>query len=312
MNCLTGIGTTIARGLLRLLSMLPLRVHYFFAGFLSWLAKSVLRYRRDLVMTNLARAFPEKKYKELKAVSDQFYRHFGDLIAEAVWFGGCRNPERLRKQHLVEFKDFEVFEQAYSDSPGVIVMNSHCGNWELVGGFESYDYRENVSESDASAGKVSKANFVTIYKKLKSEMWDRILKENRCAPAGKDYKLYVESQSILRFALANRGRKMVYVFPTDQCPYKFSTADDDVTFMHQKTKTMLGAASIACKFGFSVLYMNLCPVSRGHYEWRFREICKDASSRTPHDIMQEYYDLLAADLEKTPWNYLWTHNRWKK
>ena len=81
--------------------------------------------------------------------------------------------------------------------------------------------------------------------------------------------------------------------------------------MHQPTRTMLGGASIAHKFGYSVFYMSLDSVSRGHYEWSFKEICRDASAMSPDEIMQEYYNLLQADLERNPANYLWSHKRWK-
>ena len=89
-------------GLMRALSALPLKVHYAFARFLSWFLKNVMRYRRDVVITNLSRSFPDKKYHEISAIADEFYKHFGRLVAEAVWFSGCRNPERLRRQRIVE------------------------------------------------------------------------------------------------------------------------------------------------------------------------------------------------------------------
>ena len=82
--------------------------------------------------------------------------------------------------------------------------------------------------------------------------------------------------------------------------------------MNQKTKTMLGGASIASKFGWAVLYSAMVPREGGGYEWRFTEITRDASSMTPHEIMREYYSLLQADIEAYPWCYLWSHKRWKK
>ena len=59
------IGSVILLSLMRALAALPLRFHYACAGFFSWLLKDVLRYRRDVVMANLSRSFPEKKYDEL-------------------------------------------------------------------------------------------------------------------------------------------------------------------------------------------------------------------------------------------------------
>ena len=139
------------------------------------------------------------------------------------------------------------------------------------------------------------------------------MRKNRCAPVLRiGYDSYVSSEDFLRYAVRNRGRKLVVNVNTDQSPYKNSTVDDTVEFMNQKTKTMLGAASIACKFGWSVLYSSMVPAGKGHYEWRFTEITKDASTMTPHEIMQEYYRLLQADIEAYPWCYLWSHKRWKR
>ncbi|MGN0201822.1 MAG: lysophospholipid acyltransferase family protein [Candidatus Cryptobacteroides sp.] len=301
------VGTYLIGAFLRVASALPLGFHYAWSGLLSWLAKDLVHYRRELVMMNLARSFPHAKYKELKNISNLFYKHFGEILAEAIWFGGCRNPQRLRDRHLVEILNSEVLEDAYNDSPGVIILDSHCGNWELLGGYENYDYRRDFIHN------LDRNSFVVIYKPLSNKVWNEVMRMNRCAPVNKGmHEGYISSNEILRYALTHRNEKKIYLFPTDQCPYSNSTVDETVDFMHQDTKTMLGAASIANKFGFSVLYMNMLPVARGRYEWTFTEICRNASEHTPHEIMQRFYNLLQEDIEKTPWNYLWTHNRWKK
>ena len=318
-----GLGTGIMKGIMRALGALPLGFHYACAGFLSWMLKDVLRYRRDVVMTNLARSFPDKDYKELKAISDRFYEHFGNILAETVWFGGCRDPRRLHRKRLVEYSGIEEFEEAYSRSRGAVVLNSHFGNWELLGGCLEYDYRGEgpvgeLVEPPAlrqAQGPVGPGidDVVFVHKPLKSRMWEEVMRENRCAPVLRmGYRGYMSTDNILRFALENKDRKMVYNFPTDQYPYRNSMTDEEVVFMHQETKTMVGAASLARKLGYAVFYMRLRPVRRGRYEWSFTRICQDASQMGTHDIMQRYYDLLQADLEENPWCYLWTHKRWKK
>lgn len=302
------IGTNIMKGLLRVLSALPLGFHYACAGVFSWLMKDVLGYRKDVVMTNLARSFPEKKYNELKDISDDFYKHFGRIIAEGIWFGGCRNPERLKKQRLVEYSNIEVFESAFSGSNGVMVLTSHFGNWELLGGCLGYDYRPEGHLPDG----LQADDIIFVYKRLKSRMWDEIIGENRCAPVlYLDYKGYVSTDKVIRHVLERKDRKLIVNMLSDQCPYRTSKSEDTVEFLHQETRTMLGGATLACKAGWAVLYMSLFPTAKGHYEWRFTEICRDASQMSPHGIMQEYYRLLQADVEAKPWCYLWTHKRWK-
>lgn len=302
------VGTSIMKGIMRALGALPLGFHYVCFGFFSWVLKDVLRYRRDVVMINLSRSFPDKKYKELSEISGRFYKHFGRLAAEAIWFGGCRNPECLKAKRLVEYSNLEVFERAYSESPGVAVLTSHFGNWELLGGCLNYDYRPD--------GKILEGlvpdDVIFVYKPLKSKMWDEIMGDNRCAPVKYlDYKGYISTENILRHVLGNKDRKLVVNMLSDQCPYRDSVSDITVDFLHQETRTMFGGASLARKFGWSVLYASLFPIGKGHYEWRFTRICPDASKLTVREIMDEYYNLLQKDIEAAPWCYLWTHKRWK-
>lgn len=291
---------------MRGLAALPLGFHYACSGFMAWLLGDVIRYRRDVVMTNLSRSFPGMKYKELKSVAKKFYAHLGEIFAEAIWFGGCRNPERLRKKELATVVNPEELYEAYRNRPSVMVMDSHAGNWELLGGFCVYDH---AFEENRPYGV---NDVVVVYKPLNNKTWDEIMRVNRCAPVLRDdFKGCVSSGEVLRHALSRRDEKKVYVFPNDQYPYKMAKVKDPVRFMNQDTKAMEAGAALAHKMGMAVFYMNMRPVSKGHYEIRYTKICDDASMMAPHDINQEFYRLLERDLGETPWNYLWSHKRWK-
>ena len=69
-------GVKITEMLMRLLALQPLKMHYFWGRCLSWFISGPMHYRRDVVMINLARSFPEKKYNELRKIADDFYKHF--------------------------------------------------------------------------------------------------------------------------------------------------------------------------------------------------------------------------------------------
>ena len=111
-----------------------------------------------------------------------------------------------------------------------------------------------------------------VYKKLKNGVWDDVLKRIRSHPirieGGFDGE--IESGQILRYAIRNRDRKLIYIYPTDQYPY--ATPHDDGIFLNQKTRVMLGSAGLAHKLGMSVLYLSMVPVSKGHYEVKFVQI----------------------------------------
>ncbi len=297
-----GFGEKIFQTLFLPVQKLPLGFHYAFGKVVSWLAGSVMQYRKDVVTINLARSFPEMKRKEIKAHVKGFYNHLGELVAEALWFGGSKgSPGRLAASGICRYDNPELICDLYERTPSVMVLNSHFGNWELMGGFLEYVGK------DVPFGKDDVA---VVYKQLASSFWDEFLASNRCAPI-ENFQGYVESREVLRYAVKNRGKKKVYVFSTDQYPYRYASKHEISSFMHQKTVAMTGGAALASKMGMSVVYMGMRRESKGHYRVRLRTVCEDASLMTPEEIMEKYYGFLEEDVNAQPDNYLWSHNRWK-
>ena len=125
------------RLLMKLLAKLPLKFHYFCGDVLSWFVKNVVQYRTGLVWTNISRAFPEKKYWQLKRIYNDFYRHFGEIFAETIWFADA-SYKKLHEAGIVTVKNPEEFNEIYLNSPSVTILCSHCGHWEILGGFWGY------------------------------------------------------------------------------------------------------------------------------------------------------------------------------
>ena len=301
---MTNFSGHILRGFASVLALLPLRVHYVLCAGLAWLARVVVRYRRGVVRTNLSLAFPQKSEEERRDIEKKFYRHLGEVIAEGIWFGGCRSRERLRRKALVTMEDPAAHREEFLAMNGCMVLTSHCGNWELYGGWFAY-------APDGSLG-YEEPDITVVYKRLSSKAWDYSMRKGRLAPfSAPGEKGCVESRSILRFALTHRDEKRLYVFPNDQYPYKgaaYCTVED---FMGLETRFMTGGAALARKLGMGVMYLGYERMSRGHYRMKFTTICRDASQMTPDEIMGRYSELLQQDLEHQSWNWLWSHKRWK-
>ena len=202
------------RGVVVVLSVFPLRFHYFMGDILSWFIRSVARYRSGLVMLNLSRSFPELKYKQVKKIHDAFYRHLGEIVAEAVWFGGS-TYEKIRRKGLVTLTNAKEISEIFDSTPSMTVLCTHCGNWEILGGFLGY------KTLDGEKLTIPETAISVVYKKLTSDVADRFFALNRAAPlevVGTD--CMVESHNILRYAIKHRGERRMYIYPTDQAPYR--------------------------------------------------------------------------------------------
>ena len=291
------------RGSVKLLGKLPLKVHYVFGGFVSWFLKKVMRYRYDVVMTNLARSFPEKKYWHLTKIADRFYDHIGEIFAETIWFGAA-TYKRLYDSGIVTVTNPETFNDYFLNAPSMTVLYSHCGNWELLGGF--LGYRTATGEKVA----LEEKQINVVYKEQSSKVANEFFRLNRVAALEEvGTACEIESSNILRHAIKNRREKAIYIYIADQYPYQ--GAHEIGEFMHQQTKVMLGSAGVAHKLGHSVVYMKMKRVERGKYEMTFVPICRNAAELTPEEIMRKYFDILEEEICETPHNWLWSHKRWK-
>ena len=302
------LGVCFMEGWLRLHGRLPLPCHHAMARVIAWLLRDVLRYRTGVVMVNLARSFPQKSYEELQQISKRFYAHFARTFTEMVWFGACRGEKgrrRLRESHLVEIENPELLNQLYRESPQLMLLQAHTGNWELIGGIREYSYGQPL-ELDPKA-------FAVAYAALRSPLWDRIMADNRTAPvADLGFDGYVETHQILRYAVSRRGQKFCFTFITDQYPYWANGRKAEVRFMHQPTVTMTGGAALASRMDMAVAYVRFSCREEGGYRLSFVPITLHAAQMSPEQIMERYYQLLEEDLQAQPWNYLWTHKRWKE
>jgi len=295
----------IFRGLIVILSALPLKFHYFMGDILAWVAKNVVKYRLGVVWMNVSRSFPEKKYKQLRKIVDDFYRHLGEIIAETIWFGGS-SYDRLVRKGIVKVKNPEVLNQMYVSSPSVTALFSHCGNWEILGGLLGY-MREGGRECP-----ITEDDITVVYKKMTNEVSDMVFAANRVAPLpGTFPECEIESKNILRYSIRNKDVRRLYIYPADQAPYTGAGRHDVGIFLNQQTYGMTGSVGVACKLSHAVVYMKMKHVRRGEYEMEFIPICENASLHTPDELMKKYYQLLEMEINETPHNWLWSHNRWK-
>lgn len=303
-------GAALVEILLAPVARLPLGFHLAWSKFFAWILRDVVRYRRDVIVTNLSRSFPELGCKEITRLTRKVYSHFGDICAEAIWFGGCKGAKgrrRLNESGIVDIVNPEVFNDLYDKCGSVMILCSHMGNWELLGGWFTYNHSKEVPM------KSGYPEIGVVYRRLKSRTWNRVIADNRCnCLKGSGFHGYLETEEVLRFAITHRREKFVYVFITDQHPYRMATKHNVGRFMNQETVTMTGGAALANKLKMGVGYVNMKQTGRGKYSMEFKRLCYDASAETPERIMEMYYAELEKDLREQPWNYLWTHRRWKK
>ncbi|MDR1272964.1 MAG: lysophospholipid acyltransferase family protein [Odoribacteraceae bacterium] len=271
-----------------LFSLLPMFLLYRFSGLLYWFIFHVLSYRKSVVMQNLARAFPDKRYNEIAAIMRDFYRSFCDNLVEILKSASIPARQQEKKVVLV---GAEIVENHLRQGKHVIASMGHCGNWEIL----------NVLPV------MLDVHVNTVYKPLSSRSLDRLFLKTR-SRFGMNM---IPHKAIVRHFITNKENPSMYLFLADQCP-KISTVHYQFTFLHQKTTVFAGVEKLACMTNAVVIYLHVVKISRGRYRVECKEICTDPEKSKATEITGAYVRLLEQNIEEYPGGWLWSHKRWKR
>jgi KDO2-lipid IV(A) lauroyltransferase len=192
------------------------------------------------------------------------------------------------------FINSEIVSKHIANNKNVCLVFGHCSNWEWAVGVLGY---RNIY------------NLCGIYKAMENKYFDsyfRFLRNKLCHGR----ITLVPHVKATRTILKNKGTASTYVFLADQSP-----AIDEIfywtNFLNQETPVFLGAEKISKMLDAAVIFMDIKLVKRGKFELTFIEITDDPKNTAEFEITEKHVRLLEASINAQPFNWLWTHKRWK-
>ncbi|RPI46117.1 MAG: lipid A biosynthesis acyltransferase [Bacteroidetes bacterium] len=283
------LGYILTYAVIWLLHLLPGRLLYLFSDFLYLLICFVVRYRRSVVLDNLAQAFPGYTRNQVRQTARKFYRHLADLILES---SVAHFYSRRRVMKHIRYRNPELLDHLYGTINQVIGVTAHYGNWEYL----------------STLGLVTKYPVIGVYKKLKNPYFDRLIRKNR----EKHRAVTVPMEQVARklIAMNREGSPAVSLFLSDQRPIwehiQYWTA-----FLGRPTPLFLGTEKLARKLDAAVVFIKIYKVMRGRYEVEFELITTDPATLEPFAITESHVRILERMIRDEPAYWLWSHRRWK-
>lgn len=263
-------------------------VLYRFSAILSFIMVHIFPYRKEVVIQNLSRSFPEKNYEEIDRTMREFYRSFTDNIAEILKTFSISAEKQKKK---VSITGMDLIREQLSKNKHVIVSTGHCANWELLTVLSLY----------------GSGNMYAAYKPLKNKVMDKLFLTLRSRFGMK----LVPSKSIARHILSNKNNPSIYFFIADQCP-KQVEEKYRVTLLNQPTSMYTGVEKLARSIDAAVMYMHVVRSGRGLYNVTYKPVCLNAKMSNETDIIKRYAMLLEQNIREKPNDWLWSHKRWKR
>jgi Kdo2-lipid IVA lauroyltransferase/acyltransferase len=274
-------------GFLYLLSLLPLRVLYVLADGLYALIFYVFKYRKKIVLANLAHAFPEKTEKERIRIAKNFYKTFIDSFVETIklFSTGRRFIEKRMSA------DFSVFEQLHREGKTFQMHACHQFNWEWINHCMSMNIPQPL---------------VAVYMPISNKAFERVFLKLRC----RYHTIMLPATDMKNQFLSWRGKEHVLVLVADQNPghpgnsYWFE-------FLGKTAPFVKGPERYAREKKIPVVFARSRKIKRGYYKIEYELIADDASLLPEAELTRRFVQYITRVIREEPENWLWTHRRWK-
>jgi KDO2-lipid IV(A) lauroyltransferase len=278
----------IVYGLLWPFSILPFRVLHFLADCIYGLVFYVFKYRRKVVLDNLAIAFPGKTGKERWQIAKEFYHNMIDTFMESIKFMTITKKQILKRSS----GDFTLLHEFIKTGKNLHLMAGHQFNWEFANALTAIKLE---------------GLFVGIYMPIANKALDKIF-----------YNFRKKWGTILISATDFKNNKNSEAFNSQ---YALGLAADQnpghpanaywMHFMGKPAPFVTGPGKGAVKNNTAVIMVGMHKRKRGYYHFSTQLLAAEGSKHTPEELTKLYRDALEQVINADPSNYLWSHRRWK-
>lgn len=259
---------------------------------LGWCICHVIRFRRRVVETHLALAFPELTPAARRTLMCKFYRHLGLLVVELLRLPSMR-PEDLLA--TCDLRSMEQLHAVLARGKGVLLLGGHFGNWEM-----------GLAAAARHGYKVQ-----AVVKEIKGALGQHAVSTMRGAHG---IQLIPRRKSIHQI-LKGLKQNAAIVFVLDQN----MTADEGVfvDFFGRPACTMSGLATLAVRNGTPVVpaFFYRDDDLRHHHALILPEIVWESVSDKPEENIrhntQRYTAALEQFIREHPEQWIWMHKRWR-
>lgn len=278
----------LIRGLSAMVGVLPERVVAAVAAVAGFAWFHGLRYRRAVILENLARAFPERTPAERRRLGREACQHLVAALLELL-----RTPRYFARgvDRVVTSRGLEHVHAALAKGRGLLIVTGHLGSFELSAG--------------AIVQAVAPLRAHLLVKSFPAGV-DAFLTARRTA-AG--YHIIRDRRTLPEILRALRNNEIV-VFVIDQNATRNQGVFVD--FFGEQACTMAALAVVARRTGAPVHGVSIWREGPGqHVAEVLPELPPAEEADSDEVLMQRYTRVIEDSIRAHPAQWTWTHRRWR-
>ncbi|MCF8365656.1 MAG: lysophospholipid acyltransferase family protein [Bacteroidales bacterium] len=280
--------TALAYFFILLIGILPFWLLYTFSDFARFLLKDVFGYRKNVIVSNLKRCFPNAGEDEIKKLTKDAYKNLMDVLVEGFKAFTMSRSEIVKRHKILNPEFLNPYKNS---SKNIIATPCHYGNWEwgALSPALQLDYK-----------------IAAFYTPLSNPYMDRRIRKNRSRTG----TMLASTRQTSQIFEALDNSRAIFIMAADQSPSK-STNAIWVDFLGQPTAFLHGVEKYARQKDLPVVFVDIQRVKRGYYTLELSLITKNPTETKPGEITAAYAKRLEDVILKNPGNWLWSHRRWK-
>lgn len=271
------------------LSRLPLGILYIIGQLFHFIIRYVIRYRYDVIKTNIQRSFPNKSVIEQQKLVNDYYKYLSALIAENSKTFSMHDDELFKR---ITYKNTSIFEKYKKESRAVSIATAHYGNFEWM---------------LRSINRVLPIQVYSFYNYIANPYFRDLIVSNRTKHG---LKLLLTNEAHA-FYESKPSSSYATIFASDQSPSQIKNVYW-CHFLHQDSAFLNGLARYSKKHDAAIVFMSIRCVKAGYYEVHFNELFENSAQHSETEIMQAYVEQVEKQIVNEPTYWLWSHKRWKK
>lgn len=269
-----------------LLSLLPFFILYLLSDFFYVLIYYVFGYRKEVVMRNIAIAFPEKTLEERKKIAKKFYKNFIDTLIETIKMISLSSSAFDKRCTI----DIATVNALAAKGKSIQLISGHQMNWE----YANWVTAKNIH-----------LPFLGIYQKISNRAINKIFYDlraryNTILVAATDFKNKKDEILVHPYALALAADQNTH---PEKCYWMY--------FFSKPAPFVTGPAIGAIKNNTAIIFAHFRKKRRGYYHFDTTVIAENANEYSPETLTLRFRDLLEQTIIDGPDNYLWSHRRWR-
>jgi len=277
----------IVYGFFYLISLLPIRVLYFFSDCIFILIYHLMGYRKKVALDNLRMAFPEKTEEERLIIARNFYHNLIDSFIETIKLLSA--SRRFLNKRVCA--NWEMLEPLYKTGKSCQIHLGHTFNWE----WGQYVLTE-----------FTKYQVVVVYMPITNKIFEKLMYRlrTRCGTR------FIPASQMSKSMAALLDTQYLLGLVADQSPGSMHSAYW-TNFFGRPTAFVSGPERGARAGALPVLFTSIVKPRRGFYAAHLEIACEDASVLQEGELTRRYAAYMESAIKKNPEMWLWSHRRWK-